>query len=78
MMLVAAGLGWVIVRPHSQIAVRNQRYVPYSDAPINYRSENINDPVAKLQQQLDQGKKTLKYEPKYGYLNSVLKLLPRL
>jgi hypothetical protein len=74
-MLVAAGLAWVIVRAHGQIAVRNQGYVPYSDAPINYRSENINDPVAKLQQQLDRGKKTLKYEPKYGYLKSVLKLL---
>lgn len=72
---VAAGLGWVILRAHGQIAVRNQGYVPYSDAPINYRSENLSDPVATLQQQLDQGKKVLKYEPKYGYLKSVLKLL---
>jgi hypothetical protein len=71
----AASLGWVIVQAHGQIAVRNQGYVPYSDAPINYRSEDLNDPVANLQQQLDQGKKTLKFEPKYGYLKSVLKLL---
>jgi hypothetical protein len=73
--LVVSGLGWVILRAHAQIAVRNQGYVPYSDAPINYRSEDLSDPVAKLQQQLDEGKKTLKYEPKYGYLKSVLKLL---
>ncbi len=73
--LGASGLGWVILRTHAQIAVRHQGYVPYSDAPINYRSEDLSDPVAKLQQQLDQGKKTLKYGPKYGYLKSVLKLL---
>jgi len=60
---------------HGQIAVRNQGYVPYSDAPINYRSEDLSDPVAKLQQQIAQGKLTLEYEPEHGYLRSVLKLL---
>jgi hypothetical protein len=74
-MIVAAGIGWFILRAHGQIAVRNQGYVPYSDAPINYRSEDLSDPVAKLQQRLAQGKGKLKYEPKYGYLKSVLKLL---
>ena len=77
-LLVAASvvcLGWVIARAYGQIAVRNQGYVPYSDAPINYRSEDLSDPVAKLQQELDRGKRKLKYEPKYGYLKSVLKLL---
>jgi len=68
-------LGWFITRAHGQIAVRNQGYFPYADAPINYRSGEINDPVAKLQQQLNEGKKQLKYEPKNGYLKSVLKLL---
>ena len=68
-------LGWVITRAHGQIAVRNQGYVPYSDAPINYRSEDLSDPVAILQQELNQGKRKLKYEPKFGYLKSVLKLL---
>jgi hypothetical protein len=68
-------LGWVITRAHGQIAVRNQGYVPYSDAPINYRSEDLSDPVAILQQELNQGKQKLKYEPKFGYLKSVLKLL---
>jgi len=68
-------LGWVIARAYGQIAVRNQGYVPYSDAPINYRSEDLSDPVAILQQELNQGKRKLKYEQKFGYLKSVLKLL---
>jgi hypothetical protein len=70
-----AGIGWVLLHAHAQIAVRNQGYVPYSDAPINYRSENLSDPVAKLQHHLEQGKATLTYEPDYGYLKSVLELL---
>jgi hypothetical protein len=70
-----ASAGWLAVRAHSQIAVRNQGYVPYSDAPINYRSEDLSDPVARLQTQLDQGKATLQYEPEHGYLRSVLNLL---
>lgn len=60
---------------HAQIAVRNQGYMPYSDPPISYRSENLSDPVALLQKQLDQGKAHLVYEPTQGYLRSVLKLL---
>jgi hypothetical protein len=68
-------LGWHIVRAHGQIAVKNQGYVPFSDAPINYRSDDLSDPVAKLEQQLTQGKTTLEYEPEHGYLRSVLKLL---
>jgi hypothetical protein len=60
---------------HAQIAVRNQGYVPFSDAPINYRSEDLNDPVAKLQRKLDEGKEQLVYEPDHGYLKSVLSLL---
>src|ERR1700683_4019572 len=60
---------------NGQIAVRNQGYIPYSDAPINYRSDDLHDPVAKLQQQIDQGVASLVYEPELGYLKSVLKLL---
>ncbi len=73
--LATIGLGWAILRAHGQVAVRNQGYVPYSDAPINYRSEKLSDPVARLQRELDHGKKTLKYEPRHGYLKSVLKQL---
>jgi hypothetical protein len=61
---------------HAQIAVRNQGYIPYSDAPIFYRTGEINDPVAKLQKQIGQGKAQLVYDEKdHGYLKSVLKLL---
>ena len=60
---------------HAQIAVRNQGYVPFSEAPINYRSEHLSDPVAKLQQRLDSSKTKLVYEPGHGYLKSVLQEL---
>ncbi len=60
---------------HAQIAVRNQGYVPFSEAPINYRSEDLSDPVAKLQQRLDSNKSKLVYESEHGYLKSVLQEL---
>ncbi|MEJ0035825.1 MAG: hypothetical protein WDO68_07060 [Gammaproteobacteria bacterium] len=60
----------------AQIAVKNQGYIPYSDAPIFYRSDDINDPVAKARKKLEQGKADLVYDEKdHGYLKSVLKLL---
>ena len=74
-MLVTAGVGWVVLEARGQIAVQNQGYVPFSDAPIRYRSEDLSDPVAKLQQRLNRGETTLKYDPDHGYLRSVLTLL---
>jgi len=59
----------------AQIAVRNQGYIPFSDAPINYRSNDLSDPVALLQKRLEQGKAKLEYAQDHGYLKSVLKLL---
>ena len=59
----------------AQIAVRNQGYLPYSDAPINYRSEDLSDPVAVLEKQIEQGKVSLTYDQDHGYLRSVLDLL---
>jgi hypothetical protein len=56
----------------AQIAVRNQGYVPFSEEPINYRTQEVTDPVAKLQKLLDQGGVKLAYEPTHGYLKSVL------
>jgi len=58
-----------------QIAVQKQGYIPFADEPINYRSNDLNDPVAKLQKRLDKGEVKLAYEPKNGYLRSVLQLL---
>jgi len=79
----AAHAGWAAfgltlglsLSAHAQLAVRNQGYIPYSDAPINYRSDDLHDPVAKLEQQLEQGRQRLVYEPAHGYLKSVLHLL---
>ncbi|MBL8271212.1 hypothetical protein [Steroidobacter sp.] len=60
----------------AQIAVRNQGYIPYSDAPIFYRSDDIDDPVARLQKQVEQGKAQLVHDGgQHGYLKSVLELL---
>jgi hypothetical protein len=71
--VVAAG--YLALPASAQIAVKNQGYVPYSDAPINYRTAPVNDPVALLQKQIDQGKAKLTYDDDHGYLKSVLKLL---
>ncbi|MGC4080606.1 MAG: hypothetical protein QM736_00435 [Vicinamibacterales bacterium] len=57
-----------------QIAVRNQGFVPFSDEPINYRADP-DDPVARLQKRLDDGKVALAWEPRNGYLESVLSQL---
>lgn len=73
--LFVAPLLAVIASANAQIAVRNQGYIPYSDAPINYRTGPINDPVALLQRQLDAGEVTLNYDEKRGYLQSTLDLL---
>jgi hypothetical protein len=59
----------------AQIAVQNQGYVPFSDAPINYRTHPVTDPVAQLQVLIDRGEVKLDYEPKHGYLKSVLEKL---
>ena len=68
--------GWLCLPAvHGQIAVKNQGYVPFSEEPINYRSENLTDPVALLQKRIDQGEVKLDYEPKHGYLKSVLEKL---
>jgi hypothetical protein len=72
---------WAIVscvlsdRAYGQIAVRDQGFLPFRDAPINYLSDHVNDPIAKLQKRLDQGEAKLKFDAKQGYLKSVMELL---
>jgi hypothetical protein len=68
-------LGWLNLPAPGQVAVKNQGYVPFSEEPINYRSDNLTDPVARLQKQLDRGETKLDYEPAHGYLKSVLEKL---
>ena len=72
---LAACAAVVAVPVSAQIAVRNQGYIPYSEAPINYRSQELSDPVALLIKQIDQGKVKLTYDQDHGYLRSVLSLL---
>jgi hypothetical protein len=60
---------------HGQVAVRKQGFVPFSDEPIQYLSDDLSDPVAKLQRRLNHGEAALQYEPKNGYLRSVLESL---
>ena len=60
---------------HGQIAVQKQGYIPFTEEPINYRSNDLRDPVAKLKKRLEAGEVSLRYEPKNGYLRSLLELL---
>lgn len=74
--LLAGAAGIISLPTVAQIAVRNQGYIPYSDAPIFYRSDDISDPVTRLQRKLEAGKAQLTYDARdHGYLKSVLKLL---
>jgi hypothetical protein len=70
-------LGWVVLplSGEQRMVEKNQGYLPFADAPIDYRSENLSDPVAKLQARLDRGEVKLQYEPGLGYLRSVLEAL---
>src|SRR5579862_1007338 len=70
--VAAVAAGWIALPALAQIAVKNQGYVPFSDEPINYRTRLVTDPVAHLQKLLDHGDVKLDYEPKHGYLKSVL------
>lgn len=72
---IALVIGVAALPALAQIAVRNQGYIPYSDAPIYYRSQDLSDPVALLQKQIEAGKVSLTYDPDHGYLKSVLALL---
>ncbi len=73
--IAAAAVVAAAIPVSAQIAVRNQGYIPFSDAPINYRSNALSDPVAKLEKRLEDGKSALVYEPEHGYLRSVLQQL---
>ncbi|KAF1698497.1 hypothetical protein CSC62_04535 [Pseudoxanthomonas jiangsuensis] len=74
---LACAAGVALLSPASaQIAVRNQGYIPYDDAPIHYRSEDISDPVTQLQKKLDAGAARLDHDGgAHGYLKSVLEQL---
>lgn len=61
---------------HARAAViKNQGFLPFAGAPINYRSSALNDPVAKLEKRLESGQLKLHYDSRHGYLKSVLDAL---
>ena len=49
--------------------------IPFDHRAINYVDQDPADPVALLQKRMDQGEVKLEFQPKWGYLQSVLKLL---
>ena len=61
--------------PATRIVEKNQGFLPFADAPINYRSSELNDPVAKLEKRLESGDLKLHYDSKHGYLKSILDAL---
>jgi hypothetical protein len=66
---VAPGVGY------GQVEIREQGFLPFRDEPINYLSDRVRAPVAKLQERIDRGRVSLKFEPKQGYVRSVLEFL---
>src|SRR3984885_2491186 len=59
----------------ARVVEKNQGFLPFADAPISYRSSELNDPVAKLEKRLEHGELKLHYDSKHGYLKSVLDAL---
>src|ERR1700691_5668389 len=57
------------------LVFKNQGYLPFADAPIYYRSQALNDPIAQLERRLERGESALHYDSKYGYLPAVLAAL---
>ena len=47
----------------------------FESDPINYHTAPVRDPVARLQQRIDAGEVTLRFESPHGYLKSVLDAL---
>jgi len=48
-------------------------YIPYDHAAIQYPTHATDDAVARLQQKIDSGAVKLDFDPKWGYLPSLLK-----
>jgi hypothetical protein len=61
--------------PAARVFVKNEGFLPFADAPINYRSNELNDPVAKLEKRLERSEVALHYDSRHGYLKSVLDTL---
>lgn len=74
--MIPALLAATLLAADPQPVVKRQGFLPFADAPINYRtSTTLNDQITQLERQLERGEAQLTHEPEYGYLRSVLKLL---
>ncbi|HLH01754.1 MAG TPA: hypothetical protein VKX25_03215 [Bryobacteraceae bacterium] len=65
----------LLVAVASAAVVKNQGYLPFADAPIHYRSQKLDDPVARLEQRLERGETKLRWDQTFGYLPAVLESL---
>ena len=72
--LVAEGSSTAAAQP-PRVVIKNQGFLPFADAPINYRSAALDDPIARLSKRMDRGEISLHFEPQHGYLRSVLDAL---
>jgi hypothetical protein len=61
--------------PADRVVIKNQGFLPFADAPINYRSSELHDPVAKLEKRLEHRELKLHYGSRHGYLKSILDAL---
>lgn len=77
---IAVAIGIVghtmLLAGETRVVVKTQGFLPFADAPIYYRtSKTLNDQITRLNSQLERGEVELKWEPKNGYLRSVLDAL---
>jgi hypothetical protein len=72
---VMAAEGSTSSEPAPRAVIKNQGFLPFADAPINYRSSKLDDPVARLEKRLERGEIKLHYDSRHGYLKSVLDAL---
>jgi hypothetical protein len=71
--LLLASLGSAALdQPDTAPPPRVVVFLPFAEAPINYRTQALNDPIAKLEKRLESGQVVLDFDPKFGYLKSVL------
>lgn len=65
-----AAIGWAVLQPYTAVAQTS-----FEAEPINYYTAPVDDPVTRLQKQIDDGEVHLDWDAEHGYLPSVLKAL---
>ena len=70
-----AGLCLLFLLAPARGAMRAQSDSNFDHGVIAYSTSEPTDPVARLQRRMDSGEVTLEYEPRLGYLRSILRAL---